>query len=365
MRLFPSINVDKLVDPRDQSQFTPPIRLHRRDPRKDPAPNLGEGSSAETDEKKPNLAEDKAREEANVAKAARAAERHANKAQIAPTAKSEAATHRKQQRKQKKIEMVFQFTDSAPKVKNQKIRYEESMPWHLEDFDNKNLWAGTYESALSERHVMLIEEPESKAYRMVPLEKWYKFLPKSHIKITSHEDAERHMKKQQTDVPDLVRKAEAEQQKRKQDEATSIGKLFTRQGERGERPIKGGRGDGERPEQNEDADVLDYDYDEAFADDEEAQLFGGDEDEIKEAEQKVKREWGDANIFKDIKEQKDFDKEEADRKRREEHDKEKKKALARALKKRERDWRYEDDSDELSESSEASLFKDTYIVLMS
>lgn len=363
MRLFPSINVDKAVDPRDPSQFTRPIRLHRRDPRKDPAPNQGEGSGVETDEKKPDLAEDKAKEEANAANLARAAERDANKAQIAPTAKSEAANQRKKQRKQKKTDMVYQFTDSATKVKNQRIRYEESMPWHLEDFDNKNLWAGTYESALSEHHVMLIEEPVSKAYRMIPLEKWYKFLPKSHFKPKSYDEAERIMKKQQqSGVPDLVSRAEAQLQERKKDGPARTGKLFTRQGERGERPIKGGDGgDGERPEQNEDADVLDYDYDEAFADDEEAQLFGGDEEEIKEAEQKVKRERGDANIFKDIKEEKDFDEEEEDKKREEEKDKEKKKTVAKALKKRERDWRYEDDSDESSDSSEASPSKNAYV----
>lgn len=347
MRLFPSTNVDEPVDPRNQSQFTPPVRLHRRDPRRDPAPTGFPLGQEHEDEKKPNLADDKAREEANIAKAARAMERDANKAQIAPTAKSEAADARKKHRKQKKTEMVYQFTNSETKVKNQRIRYEEAMPWHLEDFDNKNLWAGTYESALSEHHVLLVRDPESKKYSMVPLEKWYKFLPKSHIKTASYEDAERKMRHQQT-VPTWMKDAEID--RRKKEGGEQAGKMFTRRGERGEGPS--GAGDDERFEQAEDADIIDYDYEEAFADDEENALFGGDDDENKEAEDKIKRERGDANIFKDIKEEKDFDQEEERHKLDEEEEKVKRRRLRRALKKREKDERYDDDSDTESDFSE-------------
>lgn len=359
MRLYPNTAdvKEKQVNIADQSQFTPPVRLHRRDPRRDPVPawrNAGEESS---EDHKPDLVDDKAREQATIAKQARAAEREANRAQIAPTAKSEAADRRKKERKQKKTEMVYQFTDSATKLKNQQLRYEEAKPWHLEDFDNANLWAGTYESALSECHVMLVEQPDQKSYSMVPLEKWYKFLPKSRLKAATHEEAERRMRQQQ-DLPDWVKKAEATERRKLQDEQLRAGgKLYTRQGERGERPARAGAGgaagDDEGQEQAEDVDTLDYDYEEAFADDEENQLFGGDDEEAKEAEQRVKREQGEANIFKDIKEEKDYEQEEEQKRLQEEADKEKGRKVTKALKKRERDWRYEDDSgEEDSDSSE-------------
>lgn len=361
MRLFPNTNVKrKDINPADPSQFTPPVKLHRRDPRADPSTHWKEsGIDSSESERKEAPVDDKAREEAAIAKAARKAEREANQAQIAPTAKSEAASKRKS--RQKKTEMVYQFTDSLTKAKTQQIRYEESLPWHLEDFDNKNMWAGTYEAALSEGHIMLVKDGDSPVLRMVPLEKWYKFLPKSHFKTLSIEQAEARMNLKHAAPRWFQRAVDADEMAKQIKERNAMGKVYTRQGERGERPVRpsarpttGEAEDDERPEQAPDADIIDYNYDEAFADDEENQLFGGDEEENKEAEEKVKRERLEANVF-DIKEEKDFDQEEEEEKRRLEEEKQKSKKLTKALKRREKNFDYEDEDDSDSDTSEVPL----------
>lgn len=337
----------------DESQFTRPVKLHRRDPRATTQNQWREdGNISEEPETKTMDAQDRERLEAQ--RAERKAEREANQAQMAPVAKS-AAQKTNKNPFAKKTEQVFQVnSEKAHKVKDSQLRYEEAKPWHVEDFDGKNIWSGTYEGALSDCHVMLVETADGQGgtrLDMVPLEKWYKFNAKNQFKALTIEEAEARMKKRVKDPRWFMETQKATEQASKERTSQRGGKLYTRAGERGERAVKGE--DGEGPEIANDIDDIDYNYEEAFADDEENALFEGAEDESKEAEEKIKREQREANIF-ELKEQKDFDKEEEEEKMKAREEKKKQKKLRKALMNKEKNYVYEDDSDENPYSSEVS-----------
>lgn len=187
---------------------------------------------------------------------------------------------------------------------------------------------------------------------MVPVEKWYKFVAKNQFKALSIEEAEARMSKRVKDPRWFMETQKASEQAQKEQSARQ--KLYTRKGERGERHVKA-EGDGEEgAEVAADIDDIDYNYEEAFADDEENALFEGGEDEAKEAEDRIKREQREANIF-ELKEQKDYDKEEEEEKRKAQEEKKLAKKVRKALMKQEKNYVYEEDSDENPYTSEVSM----------
>jgi len=353
MRFLPNgSSKSRNVNIADESQFSRPVKLHRRDPR---ATNQNrwreDGDISEEPETKTMDAQERERLEAQ--RAERRAEREANQAQMAPVAKAAAAQKTNKMPFAKKTEQVFQVnSEKAHKVKDFQLRYEEAKPWHVEDFDGKNIWSGTYEGALSDCHVMMVEMSDGQGgtrLDMIPLEKWYKFNAKNQFKALTIEEAEARMKKRVKDPRWFMETQKATEQASKERTSQRGGKLYTRAGERGEKAIKGE--DGEGPEIANDIDDIDYNYEEAFADDEENALFEGGEDESKEAEEKIKREQREANIF-ELKEQKDFDKEEEEAKAKAREEKKKEKRMRKQLMNKEKNYVYEDDSDENPYSSE-------------
>ena len=335
------------IDPRDEAQFTRPLRLHRRDPRFVSGGHWGEnGAGVSGTDGSGNWLDDKARERLEIQRTERRTEREANQALIAPVAK----TVPKRNNFQKKTEQVFQVAENSVKKKDQHIKYEESLPWHIEDFDNKNSWSGSYEAALSGCHALLI--PNGGVFRMLPVEKWYKFTAKTAFKHLTIEEAEHRMGQKQKDPRWFMESQKASEQ-RKKEAVERQGKLFTRKGERGEKAVKV-EGDEDKPEVAVDADDIDYNYDEAFADDEENPLIQGDEEEAKEVDAKIKREQREANIF-ELKEQKDFDKEEEDKKREKVKLKRYEKRIAKSLINQEKNHNYDtDDSDQNPYESDES-----------
>lgn len=348
MRFVPNRSADiQKIDPCDQSQFERPIRLHRRDPRAEPSGVVNADSPAgnSTDANAQN-ADDKERARIAAVKAERQAEREANMAQMAPAAK----TNKKKNNFRKQTEQVFQFNDSADKKKEMNIRYEEKLPWHVEDFEGKNVWRGTYETALSGCQVALLPDQGQKGsfFRMIPMEKWYKFTPKPKFKPLTIEEAEATMKKKYRD-PRFLAEARRNAMLDKQKESVRGIGLFARKGERGERPtssrLKTEFDDDDKPEAPADTDEIDFNVEEDFADDEENELFNMDDrDEKRDIQNKIKKEQQEANIF-EIKEDKDYDQEEEEERRKAEIEKKQSKKTQRALMKRERNFVYEEDSE--------------------
>jgi len=278
------------ADIQDKEQFTPPIRLHRRDPR---APPSGVGSHYEEEETKEDLEEIKERERIELQKEDRRKVREENQAKIAPTGKT------KPQAFQKKTEQKYRPDDTPEAKKRQLLRYEETLPWHLEDFENKQTWVGTYESELSEAHVMLSTDPNNPhgPIRMAPMERWYRFNVKGKVKPTG-DDIDKVMFKVEN-MPGFLKNIEARAVKRELEHEQSRTRhgLSTRLGGGADdegRINRRRRNDGgeETIKRELDADDIDFNLDEDFADDEEGLngLFEGDAEDVKEAEDKLKRD---------------------------------------------------------------------------
>jgi transcription initiation factor TFIIF subunit alpha len=277
-----------LLDIQDEKQFTRPIRLHRRDPR---APPSGAGSHFEEEDTKEDLEELQERERLEQIKEERRKIRVENQAQIAPTGTKKPPAF------QKKTEQKFRPDDTPEAEKRRLLRYEETLPWHLEDFDNKQTWVGVYESELSESHVML-----TTAYRngqdviqMVPLERWYKFIVKSKVMQAALKEGEDLVKPEIKD-PAFLRNIEMAALKKEQDHANRTkSRMRTRLGDGDEEKARRrALGDDDEPfvKREADADDIDYNMEEDFADDEEGLngLFEGEEADIKEAAERLKRD---------------------------------------------------------------------------
>ncbi len=279
------------VDIRDPNQFATPIRLHRRDPR---APPSGAGSHFEEEDTKEDLEEIKERERIEQQREERRKIREENQAKIAPTGKS------KPQAFQKKTEQKYRPDDTPEAKKRQLLRYEETLPWHLEDFENRQTWVGTYESELSEAHVMLSQNSQGNI-QLAPIERWYRFNVKGKVKPTG-DDTDKVMYKVEN-VPGFLRNIEkrAEAREKEAHQLRGRNQMSTRVGGGAddEGRIRQVRNEDGYIKREADADDIDFNLEEDFADDEEGLngLFEGDETDVKEAAEKLKRDQLAASLW--------------------------------------------------------------------
>ncbi|OQE45923.1 hypothetical protein PENCOP_c001G01767 [Penicillium coprophilum] len=311
----------KSVDPRDESQFTRPVRLHRRDPRsRTHDPNSGR---SEIDGQPMDEAE---REAFDARKAAREKERAENLSQIAPALGS---TSKRPNAPKQKTQQVFKSDMTPEEIARARIKYEEALPWHLEDFDNQHTWVGNYEAALSETHAVFILD--NGKMRMIPVEKWYKFNAKSNFKALTIDEAEKFMAKRVKDPRWFMEKQQQLEQEKELETYAKQRKVYA--GKQGTAAKGAGLEAGE----------MDFEED-RFADDEEHDdLFNEDED-AKDAEKRIKEDQLKANVF-DLKDEKEYDAEEMREKREREARRVLGKGVRKALKKRERNFDYSSGSD--------------------
>ena len=333
------------ADIQDKEQFTPPIRLHRRDPR---APPSGAGSHFEEEDTKEDIEEIKERERIEQQKEDRRKIREENQAKIAPTGTKKPTAF------QKKTEQKYRPDDTPEAKKRQLLRYEETLPWHLEDFENKQTWVGTYESELSEAHVMLSvsnpQDPHNSAIQMAPMERWYRFTVKGKIKSVG-DDMDKVMYKVEN-VPGFLRNIErrAEQRQVEAEQARNRYGLSTRVGGGADdegriRRVKNEEGGFVKAEA--DMDDIDFNQEEDFADDEEGLegLFNGEEVEVKETAEKLKRDQLQAGLWERPDEKKMDEKDEEESKLAEEL-KAMEKITRKTLAKREKQYDYLDSDQE-------------------
>ncbi|KAE8348587.1 hypothetical protein BDV28DRAFT_85156 [Aspergillus coremiiformis] len=338
----------KTIDPRDESQFTRPVRLQRRDPRTRPHELIPEKSQGmqKTASESSHLVEEVEREELEVRKAAREKERAENLAQIAPSAGS--APKRANVPKQKTQQVSK--TDMTPEeMAKTRIKYEEALPWHLEDFDNKNIWVGNYEAALSETHAVFVLENTGKM-RMIPVEKWYRFNAKNQFKALTIEEAEKFMAKKVKDPRWFMEKQQELAQRKELEQ-------FAKQ-----RKVYAGKQGTPSGVEGLEADEMDFEED-RFADDEEHDDLFNEDEEAKAAEKRIKQDQLKANVF-DLKDEKDYEEEELREKKEKEARRVLGKKVRKALQKREKNYDYSSGSDvnpysdESSDDSEAERLKE-------
>jgi transcription initiation factor TFIIF subunit alpha len=337
------------IDPYDPSQFTRPVRLHRRYARD--KQETGPPSDA------PPGVDDKERELYNARRAERQAEREANQALIAPAGPAAKKTQGKK-KNQKVVEDVYYNESNPRQQKAAQLRYEETKPWHLEDYDSKNTWIGTYQEPMSSSSVLLTVDMTHGCFRMTPIERWYKFTPTNRLDTMNAEEAEKYMsagvKPDRWFLKTQVGAQEAKQQEAKvKRERTLAMKKAELVEDNGYAAVKD-----EGEFYNPDKDDLDFEFNDEFQDDDEGAMFGNlEEDEAKDIERRIREEMRGANIsapgLKNT--EMDFDEEETRQKMEERAQKKREKRMKKQLIKKERKTEYEDDSEEnpYSESSDS------------
>ncbi|KAJ9614477.1 transcription factor IIF subunit tfg1 [Cladophialophora chaetospira] len=320
----------KPLDIRNEVEFAKPARLHRRDPRA-PAPgHLEKREEDQLDNKDGlNAAE---REELNRRKEARQKEREANLAQIAPSQNAGKKLNFK-----KKTLQVYRPDFSAEEKRRIQTNYEEKLPWHLEDFDNRHCLVGQHQQGSRDSNAAFVYEPAVDAstgkFRLIPIEKVYQFKQKvENLQKMTIEEVEAAMKKGGSDPEWLVRSREARVQEQLKERAAKESKgLFS--GASKSTAFAGRTGE-----------EVDLDFEEDFADDEEGDLFIDKDEDQKIAEARIKEDQLQAN-FLDFKDLKEYDEADEREKREAEAKKKNFKGIRKALERRERNYNHGSDSE--------------------
>jgi transcription initiation factor TFIIF subunit alpha len=342
---------DKALDIRNESEFPKPARLHRRDPR---APPPGPQQKDEPDPEPKDGLNATEREELTRRKEVRQKEREANLAQIAPSQNA----GKKMYNFKRKTQQVFRADFSTAEKRRIQTNYEEKLPWHLEDFDNKHCLVGHHQIGSMNSHAALIYEPtadgSSGKFRMIPVEKYYQFKPRRELTLQmTIEEVEAAMKKRGSDPEWLVRQREAR--------VAEAAKELTAKQSRG--LFSGAQSGGVAGRGGEEADL---DFEDDFADDEEGALFVDKDEDEKLAEKKIKEDQLTAN-FLDFKDLKEYDEAEEREKREAEAKKKNFRELRKALERRERNYNHGSDSEDVSSvgsmSSTCSLCHDANSLL--
>ncbi|CCC67243.1 hypothetical protein NCAS_0A06850 [Naumovozyma castellii] len=167
-----------------------------------------------------------------------------------------------------------------------KLRFEEFYPWVMEDYDGYNTWVGSYEAGNSDSYVLLSVEDDG-SFTMIPADKVYKFTARNKYATLTIEEAEKRMDKKSGEVPRWLMK-----------HLDNIGTTTTRY-DRTKRRLKAvaDQRNADEDEAHDDNSEVELDYDEEFADDEEAPIIDGNEQENKESEQRIKKEMLQANAM--------------------------------------------------------------------
>ncbi|KAK3651266.1 transcription factor IIF subunit tfg1 [Elasticomyces elasticus] len=328
------------VDPYNESEFTRPVRLYRRRPQD--KPETADQLAAVPGE------DDKEREMREAKRAERTAEREANQALIAPG--GDAGKKSQQKKKpQKKVEDVY-YDESNPKFQaRSQLRYEEARPWHLEDFDNKNRWVGSYEEPLSKKHVMF--EVSSNGFNLVPVEKWYRMVRTDKVKALDDRQIEKMMDSKHK-APRWFRS-----DKEVEDAARKAAIAEKREGHSGMRRAKQQMDDDDGPGivKDEEAfqgerDEIDFEYDDEFQDDDEGKAYADqNDDDAKDIERRIREEMRGANLpdagVKGADDQ-DWINEEKEERDKAEDERKRQKKLKKTLKRKEERVEYESDDSE-------------------
>jgi transcription initiation factor TFIIF subunit alpha len=323
----------KDIDPSDQNEFTRPVSLHRRDPRLPPPGKAVKGEDPATG----LPLDDKDQEKLEIARLEREAQRAADLAQIAPTGNNASALAARKNAafRNEKTTQIYRNDSNEAQKKESDLKYEEAIPWVLEDAENKHTWVGTYEAALSSANVILVIDGNS--FKMVPIEKWYKFTPKNQFKTMTIEEAEAQMSKKSKVSRWAMHTQEQQQQdQEKKDTQRLVAGLYKVKGESSTFKRSG-------KTETQDADDIDFEGD-LFEDDDEQPTVEPDRDEeTKHAADKIKREQLGANLFGEGDEN-EVEKELQEEEKEEEAKKKLGKSMKKALKKREKNYLYDSES---------------------
>ena len=279
------------LDVTDQDQFPRPVTLHRRDPRQPPAHKL---ALLKEEFVPTNPTEEAEAERIRQQKAEREAQRALDQAQIAPAAKSSEPKQKQNNKKEKVITFYAKNSDQAKKQSG--LRYEETLPWHLEDAEGKaGVWVGSYIAGLSDLNCALVID--GGRFRMIPLERFYRFDEKPKFNTLNLDEAETMMKNKKVVKRWVMHDMEKSAMEKERDE--------TRQFLRGRARVKTESATSRAAPKAERQD--DYELDvsgDEFQDDDETPGFEADDEDAKDAKTRMRREALGANLFGEGEEEK-------------------------------------------------------------
>ncbi|KAG1907185.1 uncharacterized protein F5891DRAFT_1100194 [Suillus fuscotomentosus] len=221
---------------------------------------------------------------------------------------------------QKKTRQVFLVPEAT-----RQLRREERYPWVMEDAKQNEMWVGKLEEvARAETHALFMPAAQE-FFKFVPAHRWYKFQkkPKHHVpgleeaealmaKIQKNKDPERwllHRRKGQAASSATSEMFKAEAENRVISGSSSLVYSSGQSRAMGGRALRttnrGAQGGGDdddeggprrKKEENDmEGDLDEQLFDDEFADDDEAGPADMDEEEAKELEERLKREYKSAN----------------------------------------------------------------------
>ncbi|KAJ1940410.1 transcription factor IIF subunit tfg1, partial [Kickxella alabastrina] len=76
-----------------------------------------------------------------------------------------------------------------------RLDIEEARPWVLEDDDEKEVWTGSLEGGQSSSYVLFVLTEDG--FKVVPVDRWYKFTPKLKFKTLTLDEAEEEIRRAQ------------------------------------------------------------------------------------------------------------------------------------------------------------------------
>ncbi|KAK1826751.1 hypothetical protein QBC39DRAFT_13527 [Podospora conica] len=280
------------IDVTDQDQFPRPVTLHRRDPRQVPAHKLAQMK----DEDMSQPTEDPEVERIRQQKAEREAQRLIDQAQIAPSMQKNEPKRKVENANKKPKVSTFYGRNSDEQKKQSSLRYEETLPWHLEDVEGKaGVWVGSYIDGLSHKNCALVVDGQN--FRMIPLERYYRFDEKPKFTKFSLEEAENMMKAKKT----VKRWVMADMERNLLEKEKSDTRHFIR----GPPRVKTESATSRAAPKTERLD--DYELDmsgDEFQDDDETPGFEADDEDTKDTKTRMRREALGANLFGDGEESK-------------------------------------------------------------
>jgi transcription initiation factor TFIIF subunit alpha len=223
---------------------------------------------------------------------------------------------------QKKTRQVFLVPEAI-----RQLRREERYPWVMEDAKQNEMWVGKLEEvARAETHALFMPAAQE-FFKFVPANRWYKFQKKPKHRVLGLEEAEAvmariqknkdperwllHRKKEKKLSSETSEMFKAEAENRvvpgssslvySSGQSRAVGGRALRTTNRG---AHGGGGDDDddeggprrKKEENDmEGDLDEQLFDDEFADDDEAGPADMDEEEAKELEERLKREYKSAN----------------------------------------------------------------------
>ena len=269
MKFQSTKNVDIVND------FTKPVRLHRKDPRNIQFHLTRQEIDRRKREEEDKKLEENGNDDTNV--------NGMDMSQVAPD--GGARKHKKSLFKRKTRQLNLMDEEKR------KLRYEEFYPWVIEDYDGKNVFVGNYEAGSSDaQHVLFVFDKDG--FKMIPAEKVYRFTPRNKYATLTLEEAEAKMEKNSSVPRWLMKHTEelssgdsADLRFRNAGPASGSSAPAAPVSRRRLKTVTGGASFNDR-----DSDHDDLDFDEEFADDEEAPIMDGDDEENKLSEKKIKKE---------------------------------------------------------------------------